>query len=126
MKKIFITGNLTSDPATSTTPSGAAVCNFSVAVNETVKGNKETTFFRVGAWGKTGEACQTYLKKGNKVMVCGNLQTPRPYTNKQGQVSVNLEIMADNVEFLSAPAQSGPAPAAPAGFTAVENDEIPF
>ena len=91
----------------------------------TKKGNKEVTYYNISAWGKTGEACKTYLHKGNKVSVVGPLKV-RPYTNKAGQAGVSLEVSADHVEFLTAPTQAAAAPAAPAGFTAVEGDEMPF
>src|SRR5450759_5866913 len=81
---IIIVGNVGRDPEMRYTPSGQAVTSFSVATNrqytnsnaETVK---ETIWFRVSAWGKTGETCNQYLKKGSKVLVEGRL-TADPVT----------------------------------------------
>lgn len=125
MNKIFITGNLTADPQTTVTNGGKSVCNFSVAVNEKFQGQETTTFYRCNAWNKTGELCQTYLKKGAKVNIEGRPQAPRPYLDRNGKPACNFEIMVNDVEFLS-PAKSAEAPAAPVGFTPVENDDVPF
>lgn len=123
-----IIGNLTKDPETRTTPGGKSVCNFSVAVNEGSGESKRTEYFRVAAWGKTGEVCQQYLAKGRKVAVTGRIGASA-YVNNQGQAAANLELMANSVEFLSSAAegrgQTANAGSAPA-FTQVENEELPF
>lgn len=131
MNKIIITGNLTADPESRTTPSQKSVCNFSVAVNEGIGDNRTTTYFRAAAWGKTGEACQKYLKKGAKVMVEGRILAPRAYLDKNNQPAAQLEIMVNSVEFLSSRESGGSdAPAGNGnynhGFTQVEQDELPF
>ena len=126
MDKMMFIGNLTADPETRTTPTGKSVCNFSVAVNKTIAGQKTTKYYRCAAWNKTGELCHTYLKKGSKVYVEGELQPIRAYVDKNGQPAANIEVMVNSVEFLSPSGQGSAAAAAPQNFTAVENDEIPF
>ena len=150
MDRLEFIGNLTRDPELRTTQSGINVCSFSVAVNKPLTkaqrdaGQQPTAkYYRVSAWRELGENCQRYLAKGRKVYVSGTVDVST-YTGNDGMVHANLEVTANEVEFLTprdtngaaaAPAQGAPAPApapaqtapsAPAGFTAVETDELPF
>ena len=103
MQRITIIGNLVADPETRTTPSGATVCSFTVAVNRkfaNADGEKQTDFFRVNAWRQLGEVCAKHLAKGKKVAVVGELQA-RLYDAKNGEKRMSLDIAADEVEFLS-------------------------
>lgn len=127
MNKLTIIGNLTRDPETRVTQSGASVCSFTVAVNRRGQDDK-TDFFRVSAWNKTGETCQKYLAKGRKVAVTGPVSVST-YTGQDGKTYANLEVMAQDVEFLTPKAeQTAPAPAAPAnnGYQEVTDDDLPF
>jgi len=150
MNRLTIIGNLTRDPELRTTPQGISVCDFSVAVNRRgrrdAQGNQpEADFFRVSAWRELGENCARFLAKGRKVCVVGPVSV-RTYTGSDGVTRASLEVVANDVEFLSprsegdqgssyaapaaapapAPAPAPEAPAAAAGFTAVETDELPF
>ena len=100
MNRLDIIGNVTSNPELKATPSGHTVCSFGVAVNERRGGRDETTFFRVSAWNKLAELCQTYLQKGKKVRVTGPVSA-RGYSKSDGTVGVSIEINANDVEFLS-------------------------
>lgn len=127
MNKLTIIGNLTRDPETRVTQSGASVCSFTVAVNRRGQDDK-TDFFRVSAWNRTGETCQKYLAKGRKVAVTGPVSVST-YTGQDGKTYANLEVMAQDVEFLTPKAeQAAPAPAAPAnnGYQEVTDDDFPF
>ena len=134
---MVIIGNLTHDPETRSTPSGVTVCSFTVAVNRRFAkqdGSRETDFFRVNAWRQMGENCSRYLTKGKKVAVIGELQA-RTYEAKDGTTRMSLDILADEVEFLT-PRNSdeGGASAPPAptqrdsmqGFSDISSDDIPF
>ena len=130
MNKLTIIGNLTSDPEMRTTTTGKNVCSFSVAVNKREKdsnGNQQADFFRVSVWNTLGEKCQEYLSKGKKVCVIGPVSV-HPYTNSKGETKFSLEVTAQDVEFLSPKGDAAPAIVAgqPAGYTAVETDELPF
>lgn len=131
MNRLFIIGNLVRDPETKEVR-GGTVCNFTVAVNRKKTQNNPdpgADFFRVAAWNKLGETCQKYLTKGRKVAVVGTVSA-RAYTNSNGEAAASLEVMAQDVEFLSANGQGESASAtptpAPAGYTAVETGELPF
>lgn len=138
MNKLTIIGNLTRDPELRTTQGGVSVCTFTVAVNRRKTQNQqpEADFFRVTAWRELGENCGKWLIKGKKVCVVGPVSVST-YTGQDGKTYSNLEVTAQDVEFLSpagqientpAPAPAVPTPAADAqaGFTAVETDELPF
>ena len=150
MNKLTIIGNLTRDPELRTTSTGINVCSFTVAVNKKQTAEQraqniqpQADFFRVSAWRERGEVCAKYLQKGKKVCVVGPVSVST-YTGNDGVVRANLEVTADDVEFLSpagdsaasgaqaqgtpatAPAPAQTAAAAPQGFTAVETDELPF
>ena len=102
MNKLTIIGNLATDPELRTTPNGKSVCNFSVAVNRRnkVDGQPDADFFRVSAWNQLGENCGKYLTKGKKVAVIGSVSL-RTYETQNGKHGANLEVMAQDVEFLS-------------------------
>lgn len=141
MNKLTIIGNLTRDPELRTTATGVSVCSFTVAVNRRrssqAQGQPEADFFRVSAWRQLGETCQRYLAKGRKVCVIGPVSV-QTYEGKDGQTRASLEVTADDVEFLSSRQEDGAmgvasasAPAAvsspvAAGFTQVDEDELPF
>lgn len=144
MNKVYLIGNLTRDPELRTTGSGIQVCNFSIAVNRRFKnqqtGQTETDFFNIVAWRQLADLCSRYLAKGRKVAVFGSLQT-RTYEAQDGSKRTATDIVADEVEFLSAKGnadQSGAQPTQAAsstpaayesptsGFTQVDDDELPF
>ena len=134
--KLTIIGNLTHDPDTRTLDSGHTVCNFTVAVNRRkVSQNTnqpDADFFRVSAWDKRGEVCQKYLAKGRKVAVTGAVSA-RAYEAKDGSgARASLEVMADDVEFLSTKTDATHEPSDAAepspdqGFTEVLDSDLPF
>ena len=139
-----IIGNLTRDPELRTTQSGVSVCSFTVAVNrrqtaaQRQNGQQaDADYFRVSAWRELGENCHKWLIKGKKVCVVGPVSVST-YAGNDGKTYANLEVTAQDVEFLSPAGQTESAPqAAPqqaqqtqmpiaGGFTAVETDELPF
>ena len=99
MNKLFIIGNLTKDPELRTTQTGINVCSFTVAVNRRTK-DQETDYFRVTAWRGLADTCAKYLVKGRKVAVVGSVKVST-YTGQDGQTRANLDVLADEVEFLT-------------------------
>jgi single-strand DNA-binding protein len=140
-QKLTIVGNLGRDPEMRYTPSGQAVTNFSVATNRTYTNSngekiKETTWFRVSAWGRQAETTNQYLKQGSKVLVEGRMAAdretggPRIWTRQDGTPAASYEITAERVVFLTSRGEdqqgsyedSGEAPE----HQIAEEDEIPF
>lgn len=127
MNKLTIIGNLTKAPETRTTSIGKNVTTFTVAVGR--RGKDEADFFRVNAWEKLGENCQKFLDKGKKVAVVGRVSVST-YTANDGTTRANLEVMAEDIEFLSPRNEAAAKPSAKPeaeGFVEVDNDdELPF
>lgn len=132
---LIVVGNLGKDPEMRYTPSGQAVCSFSVGTNrQYTTGNgeqvKETVWFRVSTWGKSAEACNQYLKKGAKVLVEGRLTPdkatggPRIWTKGDGSSGASFEVTASLVRFLDS-ANAGQAHANESADEPTP-EEIPF
>ena len=112
MQKLIIIGNLTHDPESRTTQDGRTVCNFTVAVNRRQTAQQrqngqraDADFFRVAAWGQMGENCQKYLARGRKVGVTGKVSCSA-FLAQDGSAKANLEVFAEEVEFLTAKSDS--------------------
>ncbi len=108
MNKVFLIGNLTRDPELSETAGGVPVCHFSIAVNRNYSsqdGERQTDFFNCTAWRAMAESIARYTKKGKKVAVVGSVQL-RNYEDNQGVKRTAVDIIAQDVEFLS-PKDSG-------------------
>ncbi|MCL2599376.1 MAG: single-stranded DNA-binding protein [Firmicutes bacterium] len=109
MNKIMLIGNLTRDPELTTTPNtGVSLCRFGIAVNDRftdANGEQKVNFFDVITWRGLADNCQKFLQKGNKVCVVGRLEI-RDYEGKDGIKRKAVEVVADDVEFLT-PKNSG-------------------
>ncbi len=92
------------------TKTGAVVVHFPVATSrrvkstepsetEEVKMTEETQWHRIVAWGRQGETCAQYLKKGQKVYVEGSILS-RHYEAKDGTDRMSFEVIAETVSFL--------------------------
>ena len=133
-QKLSLIGHVGREPEMRYTPSGAAVTNFSVAVNRRYMGGngeqvEETLWVRVSAWDRLGENCNEFLNKGQRVFVEGRLQAdpatggPRTYTRRDGTVGASFEVTASTVLFLSG---RGETAADSAAAVPAEEPEIPF
>ncbi len=123
MNKVILLGRLTKDPEVRyTTQNNTLVCTFSLAVNRQSK-EKETDFFNIVAWSKTGEFCSKYFKKGKQVLIEGRLQT-RNYDDKDGKKVYVTEVIAEQVFF----ADSSEKKEEPQEqeFKPVTDDDLPF
>ena len=105
VNKAILIGNLGKDPELKHTPTGQAVCTFSLATNEKYtdkSGQKQskTEWHNVVAWGKTGETLSKYLHKGDSVYLEGKITT-RGWENKEGQMVYRSEIVVSQFTFLS-------------------------
>ncbi|NWG33962.1 MAG: single-stranded DNA-binding protein [Chloroflexi bacterium] len=80
LNRVQLIGNLGKDPETKFTPTGKRVAHFRLAVNNRWRSKegeaKEyTEWINIEAWGRLGEICQEYLKKGSLVYLEGRLKT---------------------------------------------------
>lgn len=115
LNKVMLIGNLTRDPELRYIPSGQGVASFSVAVNRTylaATGEKkeDVNFIRIVVWGKRAEVCHEYLKKGSPVFIEGRLQS-RNWDAPDGTKRNTVEVVAQNVQFLSRGSGKQDAPA---------------
>lgn len=130
MNKVILIGNLTRDPEYKTTSGGVAVCRFTLAINRRfadANGNKAADYITVIVWRQLADLCARYLSKGKKAGVVGQIQS-RSYDAQDGSKRYVTEVVADEMEFLSASSgQNAPPPdAARQGFVQVDDDELPF
>jgi single-strand DNA-binding protein len=96
LNKMMIIGNLGADPELRYTPSGKAVTDLRVAVNNNQRGPdgewvEETLWFRVSVWEQAAERLAEQLRKGNKVFAEGQLRA-REYEARDGQKRTSLEL----------------------------------
>jgi single-strand DNA-binding protein len=139
VNKAIILGTLGQDPEVRYLTNGDAVCNLSVATNETWKDKnsgdqkEKTEWHRLVAFRKPAEIIGEYMKKGSKIYVEGHLQTRE--WEKEGQKHYSTEIVIDEFQFVgdrqggqnggqnrSQPANGGQQAPQQEGF----DDDIPF
>jgi single-strand DNA-binding protein len=144
VNKVILVGRLGRDPETRFTPNGQAVCNFSLATDESYKDRagerqKRTEWHRIVLWGKLAELAQQYLKKGSLIYLEGRIQS-RQWDDREGQKRTSFEIVANTMKFLGARGEAAaaagasadaeahaPAPAEEVGPSPeISDEDIPF
>lgn len=100
--KVILVGNLTRDPELRYIPSGTAVSDIGLAVNDRVKrGDQwvdEATFVDITLWGRTAEIANEYLSKGSSVLIEGRLKLDR--WEKEGQKHSKLKVVGERLQML--------------------------
>lgn len=125
-QQITLVGHLGRDPEMRYTPTGVPVTNFSMAVSRTWtdqsgQRQEKTLWFRVAAWRKLAETVSQYATKGSHVLVVGELEEPRTWTDaKDGSTRAGLEVTANTVRFLGPRGDSGSS--GEAGISPAERD----
>ena len=129
-QQIVLIGNLGNEPELRYTPSGVPVVSFNLAVNKSwtdAEGGKQdkTVWFRVTAWRKLAEIAAQYLAKGKQILVVGEMEDARAFTDKEGNSRASLEVTAQTIKFLSrAEASSGIGTPVAAGQS--KEEDIPW
>lgn len=107
--KVVLVGNLTRDPELRYIPSGTAVTDIGLAINDRRKsGNEwveETTFVDITLWGRTAEVASEYLNKGSSVLIEGRLKLDS--WEKDGQKRSKLKVVGEKMQMLSGRGQGG-------------------
>ena len=143
--RVVLVGNLTRDVELRYTPSGTAVTDVSLAVNERIKRNDQWTeevhFFDVTLWGRTAEVAGEYLSKGSSVLIEGRLKQDR--WEQEGKKRSKVTIVGEKMQMLSGKSGGGgggnhsgphtnsntssqPAAQTAAAQAAPPEDEVPF
>lgn len=104
VNKVILIGNLTRDPELRQTPSGQAVCTFSIATNRewVTRDNQKhelTEYHELVAWAKLAEICHTHLRKSKLIYVEGYLKT-RIWDGADGNKRYKTEIVIQDMIML--------------------------
>jgi len=102
--RVVLLGNLTRDPELRYIPSGTAVSDIGLAVNDRVKRNEqwvdEVTFVDITLWGRTAEVANEYLSKGSSVLIEGRLKLDT--WEKEGQKRSKLKVIGERMQMVGA------------------------
>ena len=137
VNKTISIGNLCADPETRYLPSGAAVTNIRIAMNNNYKDKNtgqqvdKAEYMAVVFFNKLAEVVAQYLRKGSKIYVEGSLRTRQ--WEKDGQKHYTTEIVASELQMLDSKQggnaeQSRPqeSPATGSAGDEFEDSDIPF
>jgi len=108
VNKVVLVGNLGKDPEMRYMPNGNAVANFSLATTESWKNKQtgeyenQTEWHNITVYGKFGEMCGQYLKKGSKVYAEGKLKTRKWQDKTTGQDKYATDIIVSELQILDA------------------------
>ena len=105
INSVVIAGNLTKDPTIRETSNRTPVVNFHVAVNRRFKDShdqwqEDVCYVGVVAWNKLADSCKNRLKKGNAVLIDGELQS-RTFKTDDNKSRTIVEIKAKRIQFLN-------------------------
>ena len=133
VNKAILVGNLGKDPELRYTPSGTAVCTFSLATTDRFK-NKQgeqqerTEWHNIVVWAGLAEICGKYLTKGKQIYIEGRIQN-RSYDDRDGNKRYITEIVANEMQMLGRAGDQGSGggrPEAPAAEPSQGSQEPPF
>ena len=102
MNKVELIGRLTKEPEIKLTSSQVQYCNFTLAVDRRFKdanGQRQADFINCVAWKNTAVFIQKYFHKGNRIAVCGSIQT-RSFDDQNGQKKFITEVVIEEAEFV--------------------------
>lgn len=123
---VILSGRLTKDVETRTTPSGLQVANFTIAVEKRERSNsgeRQADFFSCVAWRQTAEFISKWFSKGRKIIVRGSLQN-REYTAQDGSQRRVTEIIVEEADFADSKGNGEQAQPESKGFTPAEEDDF--
>jgi single-strand DNA-binding protein len=107
--RVILVGNLTRDPELRYIPSGTAVTDIGLAVNDRIKrGDQwvdEATFIDITLWGRTAEIVNEYCSKGSPILIEGRLKLDR--WEKEGQKHSKLKVVGDRIQLLGGRGDGG-------------------
>lgn len=114
MNKVILVGNLGKDPEIRYMPNGNAVANFSLATTESWKNKQtgeyenQTEWHNLTVFGKFGEMCAQYLKKGAKVYIEGKIKTEKWQDKTSGQDRFSTKIIVSELQMMDSQQQKAP------------------
>jgi single-strand DNA-binding protein len=123
----IIIGNVGRDAELRYTPTGVAVCDFTVAVSRrwndrnTNEQREKTTWFKVSAWRGLAETASQFVHKGMQIMVAGDIDASA-FMGQDGQPRASLELTARDIKFLGRRGETVGEP----GELPSEPEDLPF
>jgi single-strand DNA-binding protein len=137
INKVILVGRLGRDPEVKSTPSGTTVTKFSVATDEKFtdrNGEKQerTEWHNCEAWGKLGDICGQYLRKGKLVYIEGRINTDK--WEKDGQTKYFTKVKVNEMKMLDRGGDAGGSSGGGSGYdgpsdssdSGPEDDDVPF
>jgi len=94
-----VIGHLGQDPDLRETHSGTKVVSCSLATSHKRQGEETTTWWRISLFGNRAEVVARYLRKGDPALFSGEPYL-RPWTDKDGNQRVSLELLANDFAFV--------------------------
>ncbi len=117
--RVILMGNLTADPELRYIPSGTAVAEIRLAVNDRVKRNgewvDEATYVDVTLWGRTAEVANEYLSKGSPILIEGRLKLDM--WEKEGQKRSKLRVIGERMQMMPKAGSAGGGGGGGGGFS---------
>ena len=101
LNNVSIMGRLTKDPEVKNTPSGVAVCSFTIACDRNFKdsnGEKKTDFIDCVAWRNTATFIGQYFHKGQLIILTGEIQKCE-YEDRNGNKRYVTEVIVSSANF---------------------------
>jgi single-strand DNA-binding protein len=130
LAKVMLIGNVGRDPEIRQTSNGDSYARFSLATNKVVKGEKQTQWWDITIFdSKKAEIVQSYVSRGNKIYIEGELQT-REYQAKDGTTKMAVEVIvgrfSGEMKLLGDKGDGSPAAQKPQPIEDFDDDVIPF
>jgi single-strand DNA-binding protein len=124
--KVILIGNMVADPELKQTTSGTSVTSFSIGVNRrfSKEGEQAVDYINIVAWRQQAEFVTRYFKKGNPILICGQINT-RSYTTSNNEKRYVTEVVADEVSFVASANQNEQKPATPPNPANFQNGNMP-
>lgn len=119
MNTFIFEGRLTKDCEIKYTPSGMMVCTFSVVDSKKIKDKERVNYFEFSMFGKYAEAMNSYLTKGQQVVIFSEAQQNRWTDKTTGQNRSKIVFIVKELKLVGGKKESG----APANFI---NKEAPI
>ena len=104
-QQLILIGHLGTEPEMRYTSSGVPVTNFNMAVsrrwtNAEGQSQEKTTWFRINLWRRQAEIASQYLAKGHRVMIIGEVDSARPWTDRDGNLRAAIEVTGNELKLM--------------------------
>lgn len=100
MNSVNLIGRLGRDPELRHTPSGKAVCELNLAVDNGYGENKTTVWIGCVLWDKTAEIAAQHLRKGDQCAVSGRLTQDSWDDKETGKKQTKTKVTVERLHFV--------------------------